>query len=373
MEELQSDWAREGRSKGFIKPIEPPKEIKWTQRVPGEWHTEIDGRKFGMLQEKNGIYVYEDGGVLGRMTQSFEDAKQIVKDAVVKFQKGVPNNPLLKNWQELSIKRALKDAVESDAEYFAWINGEQTSARYNLATHLKDVNWRTMSGGDNVGYRQIKLTPKDASEIQFHIDKNGIIKPRAGDYGRGITGWKGKKLDEVLGKGLADSIMAKESGTLSGEGLKFGGEWADNLYDKQVGNIVSDLTGAKVEKLDLGLPISEKTGKDTWFLSRRDGVTENLVDLSVKPEMIKTLKVGDTLNRNTTDRYIITDILGDGKFKAVPKERMRLNNPDSEMDMRRFNDSKRTFDISTKKTVQQGIKLTPEIKAMIRGEAPKLK
>lgn len=34
---------------------------------------------------------------------------------------------------------------------------------------------------------------------------------------------------------------------------------------------------------------------------------------------------------------------------------------------------KETFDISTKKTVQQGIKLTPEIKAKIRGEALKLK
>ena len=32
-----------------------------------------------------------------------------------------------------------------------------------------------------------------------------------------------------------------------------------------------------------------------------------------------------------------------------------------------------TFDISTKTTTQQGIKLTPEIKARIRGETPQIK
>lgn len=55
--------------------------------------------------------------------------------------------------------------------------------------------------------------------MDISIDEMGIIKKQsdAGD-------WVGKKLDEVLGKGLADKIMEKESGTLSGEGLKFGGE-----------------------------------------------------------------------------------------------------------------------------------------------------
>ena len=41
------------------------------------------------------------------------------------------------------------------------------------------------------------------------------------------------------------------------KGLKFGGEWANNLYDKQVKNIVEDLTGGKVEMLDMGLPIEK--------------------------------------------------------------------------------------------------------------------
>jgi hypothetical protein len=173
--------------------------------------------------------------------------------------------------------------------------------------------------------------------------------------------------------------MEKESGTLSGEGLKFGGEWANNLYDKQVGNIVSDLTGAKVEKLDLGLPI-EKVKTDIF--AKVGGGFERIESLS-------ELKVGQeiTRDRNLQNKYIITDILGDGKFKAVPKQRYeqlkKLTNKDfgknaSDDFVKRQIDAQiqtasETFDISQKLTTQQGIKLTPEIKAKIRGEAPSFK
>src|SRR3990167_9047751 len=37
---------------------------------------------------------------------------------------------LLKNWQEPTVKRALQEAVKDNADYFSWISGEQTSARY---------------------------------------------------------------------------------------------------------------------------------------------------------------------------------------------------------------------------------------------------
>src|SRR3990167_8252466 len=87
------------------------------------------------------------------------------------------------------------------------------------------------------------------------VDENGLIK---GGEKNTPSSWDNKKLDEVLGKGLADKIMEKESGTLSGEGLKFGGEWADTLYNRQVANIVKDVTGAEVQKLDMGLPIEAR-------------------------------------------------------------------------------------------------------------------
>lgn len=160
----------------------------------------------------------------------------------------MPNNPLLKNWQELSIKRALKEAVDNNSEYFAWINGEQTSARYNLATQVDNVRWIK----DKKDFNVATVTPTKGRDITIVYDDKGIITD-----GDGLRlGWQqlqGKTLDEVLGKGLADKIMGKESGTLAGDGLKFGGEWANNLYDKQVASIIKKLTGKDIEMINVGI------------------------------------------------------------------------------------------------------------------------
>jgi len=273
---------------------------------------------------------------------------------------------------------------EPDASYFSWINGEQTSARYNLATHLDGVKWENQIAGR----RGITLQPKSGEKFGIVINEKGIITDAVKN-----EAWEGKKLDEVLGKGLADKIMEKESGTLSGEGLKFGGEWATNLYDKQVKNIVEDLTGGKVELLDMGLPIDASTEKmGIWVNSSKVKAGESIAD-SVKNArlMPEDLKVGMEINRSQygarVDGHIITDILGDGKFKAIPKQvidderkaRGLAGGLEGKMDLKTLmedmteNGYAETFDISTKKTTQQGIKLTPEIKAMIRGEMPAFK
>lgn len=264
--------------------------------------------------------------------------------------KDVPQNPALKNWQTLSVKRALKEAVDNNSEYFAWINGEQTSARYNLATHVKEVKWE--KGATDT--KRIILSPKESLGFSLDIKPSGEIS----DVGpRAPSEWVGKKLDEVLGKGLADSIMSKESGTLSGEGLKFGGEWANTLYDKQVKNIVEDVTGGKVEMMDLGLPVEKNTTKFIIQGGRDAGGTLTKGDL----------KVGLPINIDSSSGardYIITDVLGDGKFKAVPKSMHGTQWHDQ---------NEKTFDISTKTTTQQGIRLTPEIVARIKGEALPIK
>jgi len=256
--------------------------------------------------------------------------------------KDTPQNPLLKDWQIPTTKRALIEAVDSGADRFAWINGEQTSARYNLATHVENVLWKKQASNPKV--KSITITPKEGSKsISFPIDEKGVIT----ESPTGQADWKGKKLDEVLGKGLADKIMEKKTGTLSGDGLSFGGEWAKNLYDKQVRDIVKNLTGAEVKTVDMGLGSGKK--ESGW------------IDL-----VPSDIKVGATLTKGTPENYAkwtVTEVLPDGRFKAIPK-----NIPDILKDEIK----EKTFDLSTR-AVQQYIELTPEVKAKIQSKAPKFK
>jgi len=276
----------------------------------------------------------------------------------------VIDNPLLKNWQELAVKRALIEAVNDNADYFAWINGEQTSARYNLDKYIDDVNWETrtlyVKDGEEK-YKKILIQPKEASEyITVDVDNKGVVfKSSDGNL-------QGKKLDEVIGKGLAEKIMADESGTLSGEGLRFGGEWARNLYDKQVKNIVEELTGQKVELLDMGLAIAPN--KKSWNIANDDMITKTVVT----PE---NLKVGLEIAGENRNRYIVIDVIGDGSFEAIPKSAYDNINPENAKKgiYNPYQSLIEKFNVSVDKSIQQAIKLTPEVKAIIKGEPIKLK
>lgn len=334
MEELQSDWAREGRDKGFSDQVK----IDWKSSQNGDLNATHKGKDLTITPEGSKFYVYEKGGVLGRTADTLEQAKTYAQN-YVGF--GVPNNPLLKNWQVPTVKRALQRAVDNDAEYFAWINGDQTSARYNLATQVKNVEWG--KSGTTSG-KKIYVNAQSGKDIIIRTDGDGTITK-----GESVpTDWVGKKLDEVLGKGLADKIMADETGTLSGEGLKFGGEWANNLYDKQVKNIVEDLTGAKVEMIDLGLPV-EKVKAPQWIQNTN----------------------GDWYLTKNGERFVITK---EGSGYVVYRDNKIIGTGKKWKSAGEAQDFAKDYVTDpTKTTTQQAIKLTPEIKAMIRGEAPKIK
>lgn len=153
--------------------------------------------------------------------------------------------PELKNWQEITLKRALQEANNTGADYFAWINGNQTTKRYDLEQVLNSVNWKS---NPELKTKIIDVyVQKREAPITVSINEAGKIVSSTEES------LKGNSLDAAFGKGLADKIMSSDDGKLAGEGLKFGGEWANNLYDKQVRDIVQKLTGEKIELLDLGL------------------------------------------------------------------------------------------------------------------------
>jgi hypothetical protein len=78
-----------------------------------------------------------------------------------------------------------------------------------LATHIKNAERKPIKREHGGAYKEITLSPVESkSPIKLSVEDDGTISYSSqGD-------WSNKKLDEVLGKGLADKIMEKETGTL---------------------------------------------------------------------------------------------------------------------------------------------------------------
>jgi hypothetical protein len=368
MEEMQSDWAREARKTGIKNPN--PNAIKEFE----QYNSEL-AKKYN-LNPLHNLSMY---GTIKHMKPEEIAKWNQLQAGYIDATKGVSSQPLLKDWQKVSVKRALKDAVDNDAEYFAWTTGEQQAARYNLSKQVDNINWFTNHDNSQlVSGKIVEIYPTGGhNHIQVAVGADNII---TGGNSNVPHEWVGKNITDVVGKGIGEKIIAKSDGTLSGESLNIGGEWAYNLYDRQVKNIVEDVTGGKVENLDLGLSINKDK---PFFINGHYGMERGIVTS-------KDVKVGKTIYLNGTGDFVIIDDLGNGKFKAVPISDIQSwgrgiykDIPDTIKAMKEVEDGQDwkillhdadTFDVSSGPlTSQQAIRLTPEIKAKIRGEAPLLK
>jgi len=134
--------------------------------------------------------------------------------------------------------------------------------------------------------------------------------------------------------------------------------------------------------MDMGLPI-DKAGMQGWRIGSKTNKGHYSFNDVLTSDKLKKGMTVKPQHGNTSvfeDVYIITDVLKDGKFKAVEAGEVPRKNMESIADavkrgqlMRISEISKETFDISVKKTTQQGIKLTPKVVAIIKGEAPAIK
>jgi hypothetical protein len=241
LEEIQSDWARKARegakSNYTVKALNP--------------------REF-IVQDSAG----EEVGLI----YSTKEKAQLSAD--FRNKEGFPSHPLLKNWQELTLKRALQEAVKNGDDYLAWTSGEQQAARYDLSKHLDTIS--------AVRNRDMSYSIQGMKNGNLVIDK--IVSEA--------------DLPNTVGKDLAEKISnnhSVQSGNVKNfpnQDLKIGGEWAKNLYDRQIPNILKDLTKGEIVELKMsGLSgKSPMTAKDMEIMHKNDGVMTQQA-LRITPEI----------------------------------------------------------------------------------------
>lgn len=228
IEEIQSDWAQEGRKKGFQHPKQKQRlealEQVIEKRYPDAGKRPRDKWTVRFLLE-TGVPESIAEKRHGLMMSSFNN---------------VPPGPFLENtkdWTALAFKRMLRYAAENGFEKIAWTTGEQQADRYSLRGEAHHV---TIGDVKKDGTRWVAFSTKEYNTLGA-----GEEMSRA-------------QMEKALPASVLEEIDKKEpfNGTLDLPEVKtIGGEGMIAYYDSIVPQVVTDvmkkLKGPKVGKTEI--------------------------------------------------------------------------------------------------------------------------
>jgi hypothetical protein len=283
IEEIQSDWHQQGRKRGYKGHRPGDARIAEAQRSFDE--SAARGENAGDWRRNNP----EDAAIL---QADFRD------DAAV------PNAPFkgTDEWVMLAFKRMARHAVDNGFDRIAWTTGDQQNARYDLSKQVKSISVVPLGDGSRV----VDLLPNGQELISFSVDNRGVVSSKQ----RAAAQFDGKPLDEVVGKDMAEKIMATTgSATFTGTDLAIGGEGMRSFYDKILPSAVNKWAkkfGGKVG--DVTFDDSPKGGRlvmgEDGTVSRDAGdrVLRRQHGLDITPAMREAVASGQPLfSRARTD------------------------------------------------------------------------
>jgi len=277
VEEVQSDWHREGRESGYARPkiTELPDRYMVYKRLSDddpfrESHKSMLDAGSSLISEDSPWAVVlkdsfdekqKDLGVglspmvqFGSRTIQRPESQRVpsevatgatkadaIANAIKKYNEArdvsdaVPDAPFKTSWHELVMKRMLRHAAENGYEKLAWISGEETAKRYDLSTKVGKL-----------------VVSKSEETGKIALDADGELVDSSIDP---------QKLESYVGKEVAKRALdllenessdmgGNKSVELTGDDLKVGGQWANNLYDRMIPQFMKKYGkkwGAKVE------------------------------------------------------------------------------------------------------------------------------
>lgn len=248
IDELQSDWGqklRDGGARDEAKITELKRQLEAAQ---DELQTAMDNAPAGnpYAQVPFGFdkpippgaeQVYQRVQLLGAELRTAEAA--------------TPGHPLVNTtdqWTTTAFRRLIRQAVEAGADYIALTPGKVQADRFGLERQLDSVDVRPADDGHSLTFRD-----RRRNDMHLHVGKDGNVQV-------GPAGTQGKPLAEVVGRELADRIMAMDKPrTLTGFELSVGGEGMKATYD----SIYPRTLGKMLAKMDPSIKMEDKALKSS--------------------------------------------------------------------------------------------------------------
>ena len=210
VEEIQSDWAQQGRKQGF------------------GGLTENEMTEFENLEEEEERY-----GLNGEDAERLADLREKIEDPIpmAPFVSKVGSDGAIRSnteaWVDLVLKRVAMMAVEGGYDAVAFVNGTQSAERYQLSKFIDSVKLETAKD------RYLLTATRDGAVV---MSENLGSRNKVADY-------VGKELADRLLEKLKNAPFDKgiRSAELSGLDMKVGGEGMVKFYDEIVPQRVSKL------------------------------------------------------------------------------------------------------------------------------------
>jgi len=247
VEEVQSDWGQEGREKGFIGISK-----RIISSVTKDPNSDVWSAK-----DQNGITIasgYDEGNV-------WLNAQGIIKKSM---KSGVPYAPFVETtsgWLELGLKQILLEAVNGGYDKVAFINGEQSAARYDLSKKVGEIIY-VPSTKKLLVYE--KITGVDSNFRP--IVSETVLPENLSTY---IGKEAARKLLETKTKKQQFDKETVQAHLLKGGDLQIGGEGMKAFYDTIVPSALSKM----LKKLG-----SDKIGEVN--IGKTEGIKINAKEIS---------------------------------------------------------------------------------------------
>jgi hypothetical protein len=350
VEEFQSDWGEQGRSKGFSDKSKVADAERRLEAFDAETRA-MKGAIVDQMHElaKNGHRAMSDEDNrrwqdLDRQQTHLTDERWAqrapLNDELSRARSGVPLAPFVGNtqhWVALLIKRAIRMAAEGGYDRVTWSRGDQINNHFSLSSVVRKISW------DAEPERNLRHVVMDLTQygdpMELVVDnRNGEIA-QVSDTSQ--NAWVGKNLSEVIGKEMADKVMSDkvEYGSLEGAGLKVGGEGNRKFYDQVVPNVANDV------------------------LKKFGGGRVREVDYGNGPASVERFSVffdDDAVNNGERGGWYIEDENGSGESGFATREEAQA----------KANEYNKAEDNSTAIGRQQGFDITPEMRAQASEAMP---
>ena len=256
IEEVQSDWHQKGRTEGYADPAK--RDIAARELLTAE--SELKKQSAGEINRNykeaidNQVEFHANPELdVGFAEQWFGETPE-QQSAVLRYMAakrafsplagGVPDAPFKKTWPDLTMKQALRDAVENGKDRLSWTPGEAQAKRYDLSQHVKEIEYVKNSDGT---YR-VGIADKDGEPIRSlpGIDVNRMTMAQ-------IEATVGKEIAVKIENGSGRRYRGHDGHTLEGLDLKVGGEGMNEFYNKMLPKAVEKLGKAYGVKVQRGV------------------------------------------------------------------------------------------------------------------------